>query len=51
MDNEERILQEVKGQYTITLPVQVIRMLQWKKGDKIQVLIDKGDIILRKKQG
>ena len=48
--NEERILQETpKGQYIITLPIQVIRMLGWKKGDTIQVLLDAGDIRLRKK--
>lgn len=47
--NEERILQQTpKGQYTITLPIQVIRMLGWQKGDKIQVFLDAGDIRLRK---
>jgi len=48
--NEERILQEAKGQYTITLPVQLIRALGWQKGDTILVLLDAGDIRLRKKK-
>lgn len=46
---EERKLQESRGQYTITLPAQVIRSLSWKKGDTIQVILDAGDIRLRKK--
>jgi len=49
--NEERVLQEsARGQYMITLPIQIIRALGWKKGDTIQVLLDAGDIRLRKKK-
>ena len=48
--NEKRILQQTpKGQYTITLPIQVVRMLGWNKGDIIQIFLDAGDIRLRKK--
>jgi len=47
--NEERKLQKTaKGQYTITIPPQVVRMLGWKKGDTIQLLLDAGDIRHRK---
>lgn len=47
--NEERIIQKTsKGQYTITLPIQIVRALGWKKGDTIQIILDAGDIRLRK---
>ena len=43
-------LQQMKNrQYFITLPNQIIRAKEWKKGDDIQVKIsDKGEIVLRK---
>jgi len=36
-------------QFFITLPNQIIRAKDWKKGDNIKVVIDgKGDIVLKK---
>ena len=49
MNEERRLQQTTKGQYTITLPAQTVRMLGWKKGDTIQIVLDAGDIRLRKK--
>ncbi len=36
-------------QFFITLPNQIIRAKEWKKGDRVKVVIDgKGDIVLKK---
>ena len=43
-------LQQVKGQYTITLPSDIVRFKSWKKGDDIEIKDDgKGNPILIKK--
>ena len=37
------------GAFILTLPSQIIRAKEWKKGDEIKALInDKGDIVLKK---
>ena len=36
-----------KGQYTVTLPVSVVRAKGWRKGDELSVKIDeRGRIVL-----
>lgn len=43
-------LQQMNGrQFFITLPNQIIRAKEWKKGDLIKAVIDnKGDLVLKK---
>ena len=43
-------LQQMKNrQYFITLPNQIIRAKEWKKGDDIKIEIDqKGNLVLKK---
>ena len=37
------------GVFVISLPSQIIRAKEWKKGDEIKAVInDRGDIVLRK---
>jgi len=50
MNEERKLQQNTKGQYVIVIPPQVVRMLGWEKGDTIQLLLDAGDIRLRKKK-
>ena len=48
---EERVLQKTpKGQYMIYLPIQVVRMLNWEKGDKIQIDLENRGLKLSKKE-
>lgn len=48
MNEIRKLQQNNKDQYFIVIPPQVVRMLGWKKGDNIQLLLDAGDIRLRK---
>lgn len=42
-------LQESKGRYSITLPTNIVRLLQWKKGDDLILESDlKGRLYLKK---
>lgn len=44
-----KLQQMPQGQYFITLPSQIVRAKQWKKGDIISIEIDRqGNIILKK---
>lgn len=45
-----KIQQLKNGQHFITLPSQIVRAKQWKKGDDLKVEINKeGDLVLKKK--
>ena len=47
---EIRRLQETpKGQYTITMPSQVVRLLGWQKGDEIEIILENRSLRLTKK--
>ena len=49
MSNKSTIQFPNKKQYIITLPKGLVLAKGWKKGDKIEFIIDnKGDIIIRK---
>ena len=48
MANKTYSVYEVKGQLRVTLPKTLATALGINKGDKIQWLIDRGDLILRK---
>jgi len=39
--------QNSNGQFTITIPSGVAKALRLEGGDKLQVFIDRGDIVLR----
>lgn len=49
--SEERILQQgTRGEYLISLPTQVVRILGWQKGDTIQISLEDQTLKLRKKE-
>lgn len=42
-------LQEVKGQFSITLPSAIVRAKGWQRSDDIKIEINKeGDLVLKK---
>ena len=41
-----RILQKSKGSYYITLPIEYVRMLGWKDGQKVRVKKDGAKLII-----
>ena len=44
-----RIQLDANGQYKITLPKQIVLAKNWKKGDRIRILITgDGDLVLKK---
>lgn len=45
-----KLSKSVKGQYRITLPPDVCKMLDWQEQDEIEITTDRDkDIILRKR--
>lgn len=44
-----KIQQLSNGQFFVCLPRQIVRAKEWKKGDRVKILIDtNGDLRLRK---
>ena len=50
MSNTSTIGQSKNGQFLITFPKAIAQAMKMKKGDKIEWIFDKGDIIIRKCQ-
>ncbi|MFQ6126897.1 MAG: hypothetical protein ACE5R6_20145 [Candidatus Heimdallarchaeota archaeon] len=49
--SEKRILQQgTRGEYLLSLPAQVVRILGWQKGDIIQIRLKNQTLNLRKKK-
>jgi len=48
MVNTSKINISKNGQYIITIPRSIAQSMRLKKGDNIEWLFDKGDIIVRK---
>ena len=49
MSNETTIGQTKNGQFLMTLPQGIAGAMRIKKGDKLEFIFDKGDVIIRKK--
>lgn len=43
-----KIQQTKTGQYTVTLPRQIVKSMRWEKGDELDVFVERGDLVLRK---
>jgi len=48
MGNKTTIGKLKNGQYVTTIPRTIAEMLRLDKGDKLEYLFDKGDVIIRK---
>jgi len=48
MGNSTSIGMTGNGQYLITLPKTIAQAMRLKKGDRIEFLFDKGDVLVRK---
>jgi antitoxin component of MazEF toxin-antitoxin module len=44
------LIQQVKTQYTITIPTVLIKVLEWNKGDNIKLTLDSNKTILLTKE-
>lgn len=48
MEMKRRLQRMKAGQMFITLPIQIMKMMDWNKGDEIKFSFDKNKIILEK---
>ncbi len=48
MGNKTKVGMTGKGQYLITLPKSIALAMRLRKGDELEFLFDKGDVLIRK---